>query len=151
MKETTLCYLERGDEVLLLHRTKKPSDPNEGKWIGVGGKLERGETPEECMRREIEEETGLRATEYAYRGIVDFFSDQWPSERMHLFTVTGWEGTLRECDEGVLQWIPKGTMDSLPMWEGDRVFLRLLRENAPFFRLRLVYEGEALVSTEVVE
>lgn len=151
MIETTLCYLERGEEVLLLHRTKKHADPNEGKWIGVGGKIEPGETPEACMRREIQEETGLRVTEYAYRGIVDFLSDEWPSERMHLFTVTAWEGTQRECDEGVLQWIPKETMESLPMWEGDRVFLRLLRENAPFFRLRLVYKGDTLVSSERME
>lgn len=151
MKETTLCYLERGEEVLLLHRTKKPSDPNEGKWIGVGGKLEPGETPEACMRREIAEETGLRVKEYAYRGIVDFFSDVWPAERMHLFTVSAWEGVQRDCDEGVLQWVPKAIMPSLPMWEGDRVFLRLLRENAPFFRLRLVYEGDSLISAEVVE
>ncbi|MCH5183687.1 MAG: 8-oxo-dGTP diphosphatase [Oscillospiraceae bacterium] len=151
MIETTLCYLERGEEVLLLHRTKKPSDPNEGKWIGVGGKLEPGETPEACMRREIREETGLRVTEHAYRGIVEFLSDVWPAERMHLFTVTAWEGTQQDCDEGVLQWIPKERMESLPMWEGDRVFLRLLRENAPFFRLRLVYEGELLVKAEVVE
>ena len=153
MQETTLCYLERGEEVLLLHRTKKPSDPNAGKWIGVGGKLEswRGETPEDCMRREIAEETGLCATEYSYRGIVDFFSDAWPPERMHLFTVTAWEGTQRACDEGDLQWVPKATMESLPMWEGDRIFLRLLRENAPFFRLRLVYQGDTLVSSELVD
>lgn len=151
MIETTLCYLERGEEVLLLHRTKKHADPNEGKWIGVGGKIEPGETPEMCMRREIEEETGLQVTAYTYRGVVDFFSDAWPSERMHLFTVTAWEGMQRECDEGVLQWIPKAAMNSLPMWEGDRVFLKLLQENAPFFRLRLVYEGDSLVSAEVVE
>lgn len=151
MIETTLCYLERGEEVLLLHRTKKLADPNEGKWIGVGGKLEAGEMPEDCMRREIEEETGFRVTEYAYRGIVDFISDVFPSERMHLFTVTAWEGTQRECDEGVLQWVPKADMEALPMWEGDRVFLRLLRENAPFFRLKLVYEGDSLVSAEVTE
>ena len=150
MKETTLCYLERGDEVLLLHRTKKPSDPNEGKWIGVGGKLEAGETPEDCMRREIAEETGLHATEYAYRGVVDFLSDAAPPERMHLFTVTAWEGEQHACDEGVLQWVPKATMETLPMWEGDRVFLRLLRENAPFFRLRLTYEGETLVSADLL-
>ena len=151
MIETTLCYLERGNEVLLLHRTKKHEDPNEGKWIGVGGKFEPGETPEDCMRREIEEETGLRVTDYTYRGIVDFFSDTWSAERMHLFTATAWEGTQHECDEGVLQWVPKATMESLPMWEGDRVFLRLLQENTPFFRLRLVYEGDTLVSAEVVK
>lgn len=151
MKETTLCYLERGEEVLLLHRTKKRSDPNEGKWIGVGGKLEPKETPEDCMRREIAEETGLSVTSYAYRGVVDFFSNEWPPERMHLFTVTAWDGTQRECDEGDLRWVPKAEMESLPMWEGDRIFLRLLRESAPFFRLRLVYEGDTLVSSEVIE
>lgn len=151
MKETTLCYLERGEEVLLLHRTKKRSDPNEGKWIGVGGKLEPKETPEDCMRREIAEETGLSVTNYAYRGVVEFFSNEWPPERMHLFTVTAWDGVQRECDEGDLQWVPKADMESLPMWEGDRIFLRLLQENAPFFRLRLVYEGDTLVSSELVE
>lgn len=150
MKETTLCYLERGDEVLLLHRTKKPSDPNAGKWIGVGGKMEAGETPEDCMRREIAEETGLQVTQYAYRGVVDFLSDEWEPERMHLYTVTGWTGTQIPCDEGVLQWVPKETMERLPMWEGDRVFLALLRDNAPFFRLRLTYEGETLVSSELL-
>lgn len=151
MQETTLCYLERGDEVLLLHRTKKPDDPNEGKWIGVGGKLEAGETPEDCMRREIREETGLQATQYRYRGVVDFLSDRWPAERMHLYTVSAWEGALHACDEGVLQWVPKARMESLPMWEGDRVFLRLLRENAPFFHLQLVYEGDTLVSSALLE
>lgn len=150
MQETTLCYLEGGEEVLLLHRTKKPADVNAGKWIGVGGKLESGETPEDCMRREIFEETGLRPTQYAYRGVVDFLSDRDPPERMHLFTVTAWEGTLHPCDEGVLQWVPMATMEALPMWEGDRVFLRLLRENAPFFRLRLVYEGDRLAHSELL-
>ncbi len=148
MRETTLCYLERGNEVLLLHRTKKKNDPNEGKWIGVGGGLEVGETPEDCMKREIFEETGLCATEYRYRGVVLFRSDRWEDERMHLFTVTGWTGEPHPCDEGDLRWVPKAEMESLPMWEGDREFLRLLRADEPFFRLRLVYEGDALRAVE---
>ncbi len=151
MRETTLCYLERGDEVLLLHRTQKRDDPNEGKWIGVGGKLERGETPEQCMKREILEETGLRVTDFRYRGVVYFRSDRWEDERMHLFTVTGWSGEPHACDEGDLRWVPKAEIKSLPMWEGDWEFLRLLREDAPFFRLRLVYEGDLLRKAERLE
>ena len=148
MRETTLCYLERGNEVLLLHRTKKKNDPNAGKWIGVGGGLEVGETPEDCMKREIFEETGLCATEYRYRGVVLFQSDRWEDERMHLFTVTGWTGEVQVCDEGDLRWVPKAEMESLPMWEGDREFLRLLQADEPFFRLRLVYEGDVLREVE---
>ena len=107
MKQTTLCYLERGDAYLMLHRTKKENDENHDKWIGVGGKFEAGESPEDCMRREIFEETGLTVTEYSYRGIVTFVSDLYGTEYMHLFTVTDWEGEARECDEGELAWIKK--------------------------------------------
>ena len=146
MKATTLCYLERGDEYLMLHRVKKENDENRDKWIGVGGKLEEGESPEDCMRREIEEETGLRAEAWRYRGLVTFVSDRWEGEYMHLFTVSAWSGTPRDCDEGELAWIRKSELLSLPMWAGDRIFLRLLDEDAPFFSLKLVYEGDHLVS-----
>lgn len=148
MKQTTLCYLERGDAYLMLHRTKKENDENHDKWIGVGGKFEAGESPEDCMRREIFEETGLTVTEYSYRGIVTFVSDLYGTEYMHLFTVTDWEGEARECDEGELAWIKKQELFDLTLWEGDRIFLRLLQEDAPFFSLKLTYRGDEL--TEAV-
>ena len=124
MLETTLCYLEREDQYLMLHRVKKAHDVNGGKWTGVGGKFEAGEGPEECAAREIREETGLTPEDLRYRGIVTFVSDRWPSERMHLFTAPAGEGPIRECDEGDLAWIGKREVLSLPMWEGDRLFLR---------------------------
>ncbi len=146
MKYTTLCYIEnpRG-EYLMLHRVKKENDENRDKWIGVGGKFSDGESPEECVLRETLEETGLTLTRYRYRGIVTFVSDRWETEYMHLFTATGYTGTLRSCDEGVLEWIHKDALAALPQWEGDRIFLDLLREDAPFFSLKLRYEGEHLV------
>lgn len=148
MKMTTLCYLERGDEYLLLHRTKKEADENRDKWIGVGGKFEDRESPEDCMRREVLEETGLTVTSYRYRGIVTFVSDCYPTEYMHLFTANGWTGTEKICDEGDLAWMKKRDFASLPMWAGDRIFLDLLERDVPFFSLKLVYRGETL--TEAV-
>ena len=145
MKQTTLCYLERGDEYLMLHRTKKKNDENHDKWIGVGGKFEAGESPEDCMRREILEETGLTVTDYRYRGIVTFVSDIYETEYMHLFTVTDWTGEARECDEGELAWIKKQKLFDLTLWQGDRIFLKLLQEDAPFFSLKLTYQGDDLV------
>lgn len=145
MKNTTLCYVERDDCYLMLHRVKKQHDENAGLWIGVGGKLEEGESPEECVLRETLEETGLTLTGYRFRGIVTFVSDRWESELMYLFTADGFTGTLRDCDEGILQWIPKEQVLSLPHWEGDAIFLRLLQEDSPFFSLKLEYQGEALV------
>ena len=145
MINSTLCYLERGDEYLMLHRVKKQHDLNHDKWIGVGGKFEQGESPEECVLRETREETGLTLTDYRYRGIVTFVSDQAPTEYMHLFTASGWQGAPHECDEGELCGIKKAELLSLPMWEGDRIFLRLLDSGAPFFSLKLRYEGERLV------
>lgn len=144
MINTTLCYLERGDEYLLLHRVKKENDLNHDKWIGVGGKFEEGESPEECLLRETCEETGLTLTDYRYRGLVTFVSDQWPGEYMHLFTASGWTGEETSCDEGNLAWIKKGELLSLPIWEGDKIFLRYLDEDTPFFSLKLRYEGEHL-------
>ena len=145
MLETSLCYISRGEEVLMLHRVSKKDDVNAGKWIGVGGKLEPGETPEASVLREIREETGLIPEKLRYRGIVDFRSEDW-EERMHLFTAESPLGAVIDCDEGKLAWIPKEKLLSLPMWEGDRVFLKLIAEDAPFFRLLLVYEGEKLAS-----
>lgn len=148
MLETTLCYYERDGKTLMLHRVKKKNDVNHDKWIGVGGKFEPGESPEACMLREFYEETGLRLTRWAYRGIVTFISEDW-RERMHLFTAIAAEGALRECDEGTLEWIETDKLTQLPIWEGDRIFLRLLRERETFFSLKLVYEGERLAGAEL--
>ena len=143
MLQTTLCYLDIDDKTLMLHRIKKKNDVNHDKWIGIGGKFEHGESPEECMLREFREETGLTLKAWAYRGIVTFVSEDW-CEYMHLFTGTQVEGTLRECDEGTLEWVAWNRIASLPIWEGDKVFLRLLKERETFFSLKLVYEGEHL-------
>jgi 8-oxo-dGTP diphosphatase len=145
MIETSLIYIEKKGCYLFLHRIKKKKDVNKDKWIGVGGKFLPGETPLQCALREAEEETGLRLLEPEYRGIVDFSCTGWPDERMHLFWTDRFEGDLKECDEGDLQWIPKEKVQDLPQWEGDRIFLRLLEENAPFFHLKLAYEGNTLV------
>ena len=144
MKLTTLCYIEKDDKYLMIHRIKKKHDVNKDKWIGIGGKFEEGESPEECLIREAWEETGLTLTGYQYRGIVTFVSDEWEGEYMHLYTATGWTGELKECDEGVLEWISREKMKMLPQWEGDKIFLRLLEEGAPFFSLKLCYEGDRL-------
>ncbi|MBQ8351877.1 MAG: 8-oxo-dGTP diphosphatase [Clostridia bacterium] len=143
---TSLCYIERDGCYLMLHRTKKKQDPNAGKWIGVGSKFEAGESPEECAIREVAEETGLTLTSLCLRGIVTFVSDAFPTEYMFLFTADQFTGELCPCDEGELAWIEKKRVLSLPLWEGDRVFLRLLREERPFFSLKLSYQGDALVS-----
>lgn len=143
MKQTTLCYLIRDGKALMLHRTKKKDDGNHDKWIGVGGKLEHGESPEECMHREFLEETGLSLEDARYRGLVTFLSGDW-CEYMHLFTATRAEGEIKDCDEGALEWIAWEKLASLPIWEGDKVFLRLLETRESFFSLKLVYDGEHL-------
>ena len=145
MKQTTLCYIEQDGCYLMLHRVKKENDENKDKWIGIGGKFEDKESPEDCVLREALEETGLTLTSYRYRGLVTFVSDRWPTEYMHLFHADGFSGQLKSCDEGNLQWLPKEQLYSLPMWEGDRIFLDLLEQDVPFFSLKLVYEGETLV------
>ena len=142
---STLIYVERGDEYLMLHRTKKENDLNRDKWIGIGGKFEENESPEDCMLREAREETGLTLTSWRYRGIVTFLSDRWETEYMHLFTADGYSGTLRQCDEGDLAWIKKSELLKLKLWEGDKIFLRLLASDEPFFSLKLKYEGDTLV------
>ncbi len=148
MYNSTLCYLENGrGEYLMLHRVKKAHDVNHDKWIGVGGKLEGDESPDECLLREVQEETGLTLTRWRFRGVVTFLTDGgWEGEFMYLFTADGWTGELaRDCAEGDLEWVPKDRVEDLPLWEGDKIFLRLLAEEAPPFLLTLEYRGDALV------
>ena len=147
MKLTTLCYIEKDDKYLMLHRVKKINDENHDKWIGVGGKFEIGESPEECLLREVKEETGLTLKKYRLRGIVTFISDKWEDEYMHLYTATEYEGQIIECDEGELVWIHKDELENLKVWEGDKIFFKLLREDDEFFSLKLKYEGDKLVDT----
>ncbi len=146
MKNTSLCYIEQDGKYLLLHRVKKAQDENQGKWIGVGGKFEPKESPEECVLREVREETGLTLTRYRLRGIVTFVSDRYETEYMYLFTADGFTGTLTDTEEGVLQWVDKEAVLSLPHWEGDRLFLELLAKDAPFFSLKLEYQGDTLTA-----
>ena len=149
MKNTTLCYIEKDEKYLMLHRVKKVKDENHDKWIGVGGKFEAGESPEDCLLREVKEETGLTLTDYKYRGLVTFVSNEWGTEYMHLFTATGFEGEMLTCDEGELVWVPKAEIEQLDIWEGDKIFFRLLVESNKFFSLKLEYEGDTLVNSEV--
>lgn len=154
MKLTTLCYIEKDDKYLMLHRIKKENDQNRDKWIGVGGKFEADEMPEECLLREVYEETGLTLTKYRFRGIVTFVSDMWETEYMHLFTATEYQGELTDrgmadCSEGELVWVQKDEIENLKIWEGDKVFLRLLREDGEFFSLKLRYEGDELVEVKL--
>ena len=150
MKQTTLCYLERDGQYLMLHRVKKENDASHDKWIGVGGKCEADESPDECMLREVNEETGLTVTQWRYRGIVTFISDVWPCEYMHLFTSDKWTGDEKDCDEGELQWIDKSRIFDLNLWPGDRIFLRLLMNpKQPFFSLKLIYRGDDLIDAKL--
>ena len=134
---------------LLLHRVKKENDLNRDKWIGIGGKFEENESPEDCLLREVREETGLVLNDWRYCGIVTFVSDRWEGEYMHLFHATAFDGVLRDCDEGVLEWVPKAEFAKLPQWEGDRIFLRLMESQAPFFSLKLCYKGDSLISVSL--
>ena len=145
MHNSTLCYITRGTEVLMLHRVKKKNDINKDKWIGIGGKFEFEESPDECLLREAKEETGLTLTSWRCRGVVTFLNDGCEGEYMYLFTADGFEGELKECDEGDLQWISREFLDALPKWEGDQIFLDLLWQEAPFFLLTLRYHNDKLV------
>ena len=145
MHNSTLCYITWGDEVLMLHRVKKKNDINKDKWIGIGGKFEFEESPDACILREAKEETGLTLTNWRCRGVVTFLSDCYEGEFMYLFTADGFEGQLKDCDEGDLQWIDRSFLDSLPKWEGDQIFLNLLWQDAPFFLLKLRYDGDRLI------
>jgi len=146
MRNTTLCYIEKDGKYLMLHRTKKKIDENKDKWIAIGGKFEYGESPEDCVRREVREETGLELQEPRYCGIVTFQSDEMTeTEFMHLFHATRFSGEIRDCDEGVLEWISKERFAELPHWDGDRIFLTLLDREVPFFSLKLTYQKGVLV------
>ena len=139
---TILCYIERDNKYLMMHRVKKEKDINRDKWIGVGGHFEEGESPEECVLREVLEETGYRLTSYRFRGLVTFLSGDGVTEYMSLFTADGFEGDEIPCDEGELEWVSMERLEELNLWEGDKIFFRLLRENVPFFSLKLVYDGK---------
>ena len=147
--KTSLCYLERNGKYLILHRTKKANDENQDKWIGVGGKFEPGETPDECALREVKEETGLTMTDFRLRGLIIFVSDVWGTEYMYLYTATKWRGEMIECDEGELVWLDKKELFKKNLWEGDKLFLKALDERDEFFMMKLRYEGEKLA--EVVD
>ncbi|MCR4807142.1 MAG: 8-oxo-dGTP diphosphatase [Lachnospiraceae bacterium] len=164
MKNTTLCYIENNNRYLMLHRVKKDQDQSHGKWLGIGGKFEDKESPDDCLLREVYEETGLKLTSYRLRGIVSFISDIYETEYMFLYTADAYEGDLYEeadgsltpvidnkrtpCDEGILKWIDIDEVPSLELWEGDRIFLKMLRKEDDFFTLKLVYEGDRLISSE---
>ena len=146
MVNATLCYVLRGNDVLMLHRVKKKNDVNKDKWIGIGGKFEKNESPDECLLREAMEETGLKLTSWRCRGIVTFLPNEpWEGEYMYLFTADEFEGEVGECNEGDLQWVSRDFLDQLPKWEGDQIFLDLIWQNAPFFLLTLRYDGDKLV------
>lgn len=149
MRLTTLCYIEKDDSFLMLYRNKKEQDQSQGKWLGIGGKLDAGESPEDCVLREVYEETGLRLTEYSFRGVVTFISDCWEDELMFMFTASEFEGELTDtCNEGELAWIKKDKLMDLSLWEGDRYFLQDLIDGKPLVNMKLTYEGDTLISCE---
>ena len=149
MKRTTICYIEKENQYLMLYRNKKKEDYNKGKWIGIGGKIESGETPEQCILREVKEETGLTLTAYQYRGIIRFTFDLWEDEEMYLYTATDFEGELnKECSEGELAWCPINEVMNLNTWEGDRIFLQKLIDGETGIDLTLHYKGDELVDVK---
>lgn len=144
MLNTTLCYIQKNENYLMLHRIKKQNDINKDKWIGIGGKFEEGESPEECALREVKEETGLTLKSYEYRGIVTFVSDNNFTEFMHIFWSDDFEGEIIDCDEGKLEWIEKSKLNDFEHWKGDEIFLDLINKKVPFFSLKLVYKSGIL-------
>lgn len=145
MKLTTLCYIERANHYLMLHRVKKTVDENKDKWIGIGGKFEEGESPEECLLRETKEETGLTLTSWRLRGVITFIIPPWETEYTFLYTADEYEGEISDCSEGTLEWVQKDRIEELNLWEGDKIFFDLLNENRPFFSLKLIYDEGRLV------
>ena len=150
-KLSSLCYIEKDNQYLMLHRVKKVNDENHDKWIGVGGKFEWGESPEDCMLREVWEETGYTLTSWKYRGIITFVYGEDTVEYMSLFTANKFEGTPVDCDEGVLEWVAKDRISELNLWEGDRIFFRLLDEREEFFSLKLVYNKQDILQQAVLD
>lgn len=149
-KNSTLIYIEKDNCYLMLHRIKKKNDVNKDKWIGIGGQFEDRESPDDCVIREVMEETGLTLTDYKLRAVVTFICDEYPTEYMFLYTSTGFTGTMNEdCNEGVLEWVPKDKLNELNLWEGDYIFLDLLDKGSDFFTLKLVYDGDKLISHEM--
>lgn len=151
MKNTTTCYIEKDGKYLMLHRVKKKNDMNEGKWIGVGGKFEEGESPEECLVREVKEETGLILNSYELRCIVTYVSDKYETEQMYVFTSSDFKGELIECDEGILEWINKENILDLNIWEGDKFFIEKMHKDNNFFTLKVEYEGDCLINYKINE
>lgn len=149
MELTTLCYIEKEDSYLMLHRVSKKNDVNKDKWIGVGGHFEAGESPEDCLLREVKEETGLKLTSYRFRGILTFLFNDNEAEYICLYTADGFEGEMKPCDEGTLEWVQKSKISELNLWEGDKLFFELLEKNKPFFSMKLTYQGDMLVDCEL--
>lgn len=149
MELTTLCYIEKDDSYLMLHRVSKKNDVNKDKWIGVGGHFEAGESPEDCLLREVKEETGLILTSYRFRGLLTFVFNDNEAEYICLYTADGFEGEITDCDEGTLEWVSKKKIPELNLWEGDKIFFELLNRNEPFFFMKLVYQGDTLVDCEL--
>lgn len=145
LRLTTICYIEKDDKYLMLHRTKKQNDQSHDKWLGVGGKFEENESPDECIEREVKEETGLTLLSYALRGIMTFISDIWETEYMFIYTADKFEGELTECNEGELVWVEKSKVPDLNLWEGDILFLKKLIEDSRFFTIKVQYQGEKLI------
>ncbi len=148
---STLCYIEKDGEYLMLHRTKKKNDINIDKWIGIGGKFEEKESPEECILREVKEETGLELLEYKLRCIVTYSSTNWETEYMYVFTSNNFIGDLTECNEGDLAWVDKNEVLNLNIWEGDKIFLEKIQNSDRFFTAKLEYDGDKLTDYKINE
>jgi len=145
LRLTTICYIEKDDKYLMLHRTKKENDQSHDKWLGVGGKFEENESPDECVVREVKEETGLNLLSYRLRGVMTFVSDIWETEYMFIYTADRFEGELTKCSEGELLWVEKSKVPDLNLWEGDILFLKKLMEDSEFFTIKVQYQGEKLI------
>ncbi len=149
MRNTTLCYIEKDNKYLMMHRVKKENDINKDKYIGIGGHFEKDESPEECLTREVKEETGLTLNSFKLRGVITFICDKWQTEYMFLYTSNDFSGIISDCNEGDLVWIDKKEVYNLPIWEGDKIFFKLLEERQDFFTLKLKYQGETLIETKI--
>lgn len=151
MMLSTVCYIEKEGKYLMLHRTKKKNDINEGKWLGIGGKFEDKESPEDCIIREVKEETGLALNSVKLRGILTFINTICETEYIYVFTSNDFTGNLIECNEGELKWVDKGKVTSLNLWEGDKIFVEKIKEESPFFTIKYVYDGDTLLHYDLKE